>query len=189
MSGETMELGNYIHWQTKRKAISLLNVSFLPLDLIVQWRRCGQTADYIASFLAYQFKDSGRAMIILSTIINELMENSVKFSVDKRQSSSFMSGFFGDVTILEATNRTDHIHVAKLLAFIERLLVEDLDDLFVAQIEESAEQLTTSAGLGLITLKKDYVGDMGFRIQQIPEKNLYEVTVQLHLDPDGMNND
>jgi hypothetical protein len=187
MIGETYKYGDYWHWRDQRKPMSLMTVSFYPLDIIVQWRRCGQTADYIANFLSYQFKESGRAMIILSTIINELLENCVKFSCDKQMSSSFTAGFFGDVALLEATNNTDRAQVERFQDFIHRLTHEDLEELFIAQIEDTGELMTKSAGLGLITLSKDYVSSMGFLIQPIPETSLYEVRVQLHLDPEGMD--
>ena len=186
MIGETYEYGDYWHWRHQRKPMSLMTVAFYPLDIIVQWRRCGQTADYIANFLSYQFKESGRSMIILSTIINELLENCVKFSYDKRMSSSFTAGFFGDVALLEATNNAARPQVEKFQAFIHRLIHEDLEELYIAQIEETGEQMLKSAGLGLITLKKDYVSSMGFSIQPIPDTSLYEVSVQLHLDPEGL---
>lgn len=187
MIGEPLTYGDYWHWRDRYKPMSLMSVSFYPLDIIVQWRRCGQTADYIANFLSYQFKESGRSMIILSTIINELLENCVKFSCDKQMSVSFTAGFFGDIALLEATNNTDRAQVDRFQSFIHQLIHEDLEELFIAQIEETDEQMTRSAGLGLISLKKDYVSKMGFLIQPIPDTALYDVRVQLHLDPEGLD--
>lgn len=186
MTGETLNVGNYIEWQGARRPLSLLRLAFLPLDMIVQWRRCGQSADYVAGFLSYQFVESGRAMIILSTIVNELLENTVKFSHDKKLAVSFSAAFFGDITLIEARNNVNEAQMKTFCDFIDRLVNEDLDELFISQIEDSADQMTTSAGLGLITLRKDYVTDMGFHIARIPDTNLYEVTVQLHLDPDRL---
>ena len=56
---------------------------FVPIDLVREWSRCGQTADYMARYLAYDFADRETAASVLSTVINELVENAAKFSTDK----------------------------------------------------------------------------------------------------------
>ena len=37
-------------------AITQLSVTFIPLDFVTEWARCGQTADYLACFLACDFQ-------------------------------------------------------------------------------------------------------------------------------------
>ena len=69
--------GQYVDPDETQTPLSTMAVQLLPLDMIVQWKRCGQTADYIASYLAYHFRDFGRAMNVLSTVLNELIENAV----------------------------------------------------------------------------------------------------------------
>lgn len=167
--------------------LSHMHVQLLPLDMIVQWGRCGQTADYIASYLAYHFRDFSRAMNVLSTVLNELIENAVKFSADKMQPIHLAALFFGDTLLLQSTNPIREDQDEAFREFVERLFSEDLDDLFVTQVEHSAENDTELSGLGLITLKNDYVSGMGMRFHSDGGARARQVAVQLHLsteDPD-----
>lgn len=176
--------GDYVATEDAPPPLSRLALQLLPLDMIVQWRRCGQTADYVASFLAYHFRDFGRAMNVLSTVLNELIENAVKFTPDKQHPIRLAALFFGDKLLLESTNCIRDDQDAEFREFVERLFNEDLEDLFVTQVEHSAEFDTELSGLGLITLKNDYVSGMGVRFRDGSDARMREVAVQLRLDTD-----
>ena len=79
-------------------------VKFIPLDLVAHWRRCGMTADFLAYFLSYTFRDQDAALSLLSTVINELLENAVKFSVDKRRPVALALSHFGETVRIQTHN-------------------------------------------------------------------------------------
>ena len=176
--------GQYVNPEQSPPPLSRMAVQLLPLDMIVQWKRCGQTADYIASYLAYHFRDFGRAMNVLSTVLNELIENAVKFSSDKQHPIRLAAHFFGDNLLLESTNSIREDSDKSFREFVGRLFNEDFDDMFVAQVEHSAEFDTELTQLGLITLKNDYVSGMGVRFHRNGDARSREVAVQLRLDTD-----
>lgn len=183
---EDIYYGDYIDIHNQVTPLSKLYIHVLPLDMIVQWRRCGQTADYVARFLAYHFSGVGRSMNLLSTILNELLENCVKFSFDKRHPIDITALLLPEKMILQATNSISFSQEKVFAAFIDTLFREDLDELFITQIMRSAENQRDDSGLGLITLKRDYVSTMGVRIQPLPNVEFREVSVQLQLDPDDI---
>ena len=84
-----------------------LSVTLIPLDLVTEWARCGQTADYLARFLAYDFEKRELAASVLSTVVNELVENAVKFSSDKTLPAQIVVRQFGDrISITTSNNAT-----------------------------------------------------------------------------------
>jgi hypothetical protein len=42
--------------------------------MVVQWRRCGVVADYVAEYLALSFEQPSYAQSVLSTVTNERSE-------------------------------------------------------------------------------------------------------------------
>src|SRR5690349_25000309 len=63
--------------------LSELSLSFPPLALVAEWSRCSETADFVARFFAHDYPDRDVAGSVLSTVVNELVENAAKFSSDK----------------------------------------------------------------------------------------------------------
>ena len=184
MTGKTTTFGDYVADERVGALISTIEIRILPKDFNTEWQRCGQTADYLASYLAHHFEDFEMAMNVLSTVLNELIENSVKFSASQHEWVSISASFSGKAVILEATNSATAEQLELFTAFVERLLSEDVEDLFLARIEDSDFGVESGSGLGLITIKKDYLSGIGVRFQQRPISDLYDVSVQLHLDAD-----
>ena len=44
------------------------------VDVQKSWRRCGDSANYIASYMANEFQNPDRALNIIGVILNELLE-------------------------------------------------------------------------------------------------------------------
>ena len=164
------------------EAISKLELRLMPLDLVAHWHRCSMTADYLAGFMAYHFEDHHTAHSILSTILNELLENTVKFSVDKTMPVGIVMGLSGDSIIFETMNVAEKKQAEKFAVFVRRLIDGDANELFVEQLEHTARSDSSSSGVGLITLKKDYGAGIGVRIQPSTHRGLYDVSVQVVLD-------
>ena len=139
-----------------------LSVTFIPLDLVTEWARCGQTADYIARFLAYDFDNREHAGNVLSTVINELIENAVKFSTDKSQPAEIFVRQFGDYVSIITRNSTSEAQAASFRETAERIVAGDPESLFAEQILHPPE--TGGAGIGLIMLRKDYDAQLNVRI-------------------------
>jgi len=174
------ELGEFTSLTGEEPIISELYMRFIPLDLVAHWKRCGMVADFLAHFLGYNFENKEMATNIISTVLNEVLENAVKFSVDKSETIALGLRYVGEHIEVEASNKTDLIKADNLAKYIQKLHTEDLEDLFVQQIEHTAAKERTASGLGLITLKKDYEARVGC---QITEKapNVFETIVRVCL--------
>src|SRR5690606_31897553 len=96
--------------------LSPIAVSRLALDFISQWRRVGMAADYLSSHLAYAFEEREVAHNVLSTVVDELLENAVKFSADGSHPVSIELSHFGERLCIRASNASEQESADAFLA-------------------------------------------------------------------------
>lgn len=180
--------GNYTQPSFKHNTISELSVRFVPLDLVAHWRRCGLTADFLAHFVSYNFSNREAALNVISTVLNELLENSVKFSLDKARHVNLVISHYDDILAIETVNITDGENAEKLNDYVQKLVDADADRLFVEQIEHTANLEREASGVGLITLRKDYGATIGVKIASSDsDHDCYEVAVQVRLNAEEVD--
>ncbi|MCA9715339.1 MAG: hypothetical protein H6713_11960 [Myxococcales bacterium] len=164
-------MGNPTHYgdplaQQGEEPLSEMVIRFVPLDLVMQWRRCGMIADFLADFLAYNFEHKDTARNVISTVLNELLENAVKFSPEKHRRASLALIYQGSTIRIQTRNTSNKKHVASLRRLVERLCSEDADLLFLEQLEYSATEDQEASGLGIVTLKKDYFARIAVELSE-----------------------
>jgi hypothetical protein len=168
----------------KEKSISDLSMDFVfPLELVTQWKRCGMVADFLADYQSFVFKHRKKAISVLSTIINELLENAVKFSSDKNKLVNLSIRHYGKLIEIETINLCNKTQAERLNSYIAKLRSSNIEKLFYDQIEYTAKQNKSISGLGLLTLIKDYSAEIGIKI--IPkiesEDSFYNIYVKIFL--------
>jgi hypothetical protein len=167
--------------------LSEFEVKFTPLDLVAHWRRCGMTADFLAYFIAYTFENPKAALNTLSTVINELLENAVKFSANKREPVVLALNHYGETIRIETRNVCSEAVTQRFDAFLDRLFTEDIEELFIAQIEHNAATNRSESGLGLITMVKDHNAKLGVSIRPTGHDGTHEVLVQVTLNAEEVD--
>lgn len=163
--------------------ITELKMRFVPLDLVAHWKRCGMVADFLAHFLAYNFENAAGASNIVSTVLNETLENAVKFSCDKHTKISLALRHTGEHLEIETTNIATRHEADKMFEIIKKIHAEDAELLFIQQLEHTAAIDATASGLGLISLKKDYRAGMGAKLREI-DNGRCEVSFRIVLSTD-----
>ncbi|HAG84909.1 MAG TPA: ATP-binding protein [Cyanobacteria bacterium UBA11162] len=135
-------------------------------------------ADYLSTFLPVDDDDPGsdrrqeECKGAVSYIANELLENAMKFhSPNQQHPVRFGIHFIEDpevTVVLFATNAITNPMQDKYQSFIEELLASDPEELYVHQLEQSAEEENThSSGLGLLTMINDYSAKLGWKFEAI----------------------
>ena len=154
-----------------------------PMEFISHWRRCGMVADFLANYQSFNFSNRKKAMTTLSTIINELLENAVKFSSDQNKEVRLSLRHNNNKIVIETINISDRKAASNLELFIQKLNNENVEKLFFDQIEFTATNATDISGLGLLTLIKDYNAQLGISIKPKAENNdsLYDIFVVVHI--------
>ncbi|WP_375474399.1 DUF6272 family protein [uncultured Nostoc sp.] len=136
-------------------------------------------ADYFSNFLpideddpthARQLKETQAAVVFVA---NELLENAMKFNDATTHSKVRFGIHFVEeeqtTAVLFATNSISAAGVDKFQAFIQELLVSDPNELYVQQVEKSAEENSEASGLGFLTMINDYSARLGWKFDVVQE--------------------
>src|SRR5215813_3818650 len=145
-----------------------LKIGFSPTSIPIQqrWRNNGLSADFLADYLTTFFPGDDRAgaerqtelKSAVSYVANELLENAMKFSYAPSQHAISIAMYLeAEAVSLYVTNSVDPHAVAAFQQTITRLLPEDIDTLYMAQLaHNAASDSAESSGLGYLTMLHDY---------------------------------
>jgi hypothetical protein len=164
--------------------LSRLRIEFFAVDAITEWSRCSMVADFVAQFVAANFDDRDSARMILSTLVNELVENGVKFSSRPLATVALTLLHLGDTLRVEVRNTTDAERVQRLSSWLGQLEAKDADKLFLERLEEPPGGIGRGSGIGLLILKKDYGARIAARVA--PDGDSFVVDMQVTLNAEEL---
>jgi hypothetical protein len=161
-----------------------LELSFTPSSRPIKkrWRNnrlsAHFVADYFTNFLPIDEDEPAQEQRVkesksaVTYVANELLENAMKFHEEESKNKVKFGIHFlqeeADVTaVIFATNNIKPGGVDKLKAFIEELLSSDPNDMYVSQVEKSAEEGSEVSGLGLLTMINDYSAKLGWKLETL----------------------
>ena len=144
------------------RPLSELSLSLVPLAVVAEWSRCSEAADFVALYFAHDFGDRELAGNVLSTVVNELLENAVKFSSDKSVTACLTVREFAERMSITSRNVASAGQAAAFGHAVARLADGDPEEMFAERVASPPE--TGGAGIGLIMLRKDYGARVGVRI-------------------------
>jgi len=178
---EAIVIGDFVDAADGPPAMTSVELKLRALDLVAHWKRCGVAADSLAAYFAYDFEPDVRAaaVSVLSTAINELLENAAKFCADKRGSLEVSVRHHGELVRIETRHTAAAGRVLAFQGVLAELGRASLPELFAERIEHQKEP--GASGIGLIILKKDYGARIGARLQPRPDGQ-WDVQVQVSLD-------
>jgi hypothetical protein len=171
---------------------SSVKLCFQPLDFIAHWNRCSVTADFLSGFqnIAFTSKNSEKYFNILSTVINELLENSIKFSFDKTEPVFLQLNKYSDVLTAEAYNITASDGANNLNVLAKKIKTEyNLEDLYQQKLMRIKNTDFDISGLGLIMLLKDLHAELGIKILPKTDTSepLYDIFIKILLRKEALD--
>jgi hypothetical protein len=164
-------------------------LSFKPSSVPIKqrWRNNGLSADFLGDYLTTFFPkkdgedDSIRKQAVVrdaaTYIANELLENAMKYSDEKSAVPNSI-----DLTLQEnqlfftEINGITQEQEEEFKVFINELVSNDPDELFMRKLEESAVSESAS-GLGYLTMINDYQARIGWQFDV--SNNVHTVTTQV----------
>ena len=173
-----------------------LIVGFSPssVPLKQRWRNNGLSADFLADYFTTFFpsSQSDRAQSdrqaeiksAVSYIANELLENAIKFNDETSQYPiSIHLQLHNDKLVFLTTNSISAEAAEKFQAFIQELMTSDPNELYIHQLEKSAEdESNTISGLGILTMINDYLAEIGWKFEAVQkETEVITVTTMVQL--------
>ncbi len=166
--------------------LASVDVQVSALDMMVHWGRCSLTADFLAEFIAPSFADSDGARVEISIILDELIENAVKFCASVEEPVAVTVDNYDSVIRVQVSNLCKKEHADDLGAAISEVLRNNPEELFVRTVEFAAVEDELSSRLGFITLSMHDAVRLGARISKASVDGLHSVTVQVVIERDGM---
>ncbi|MGB3510711.1 MAG: DUF6272 family protein [Microcoleaceae cyanobacterium] len=163
-----------------------LELTFSPSSRPIKqlWRNNRVSAHFVADYISTFFpvidddpKSKRRKKQTKGSVIyvaNELLENAMKyhdreiFKCNIRFGIHFLEKPEIKV-VLFVTNSLNIEQMSKLKDFIQKLSHTDPDELYILQLEKSAEDEDEEAsGLGLLTMINDYDAKLGWKFDTVP---------------------
>lgn len=123
----------------------------------------------------------------ISYVANELIENAVKFNLETSNHQVKLGIYFLEspelIAVIFATNTIDKAQAEIFQTFIKQLLVSDPQEMYVQQVEASAQNNDFSrSGLGFLTMINDYQARLGWKFEPLPTlPDVIAVTVMAQL--------
>lgn len=163
---------------------------FQPLNLITDWQRCSLTANFFSGVQATKIsKKSSKVSNLLSTVVNELLENAIKYSVDKSKLANLGLSIKNRKLHFELDITCDKLDAIQLDRFYNTSYKrEDTDNVIVDMLEKHADSDHISVALGLLTLKRDFNANLGLKIlRDATDSHLYNVSTLIIIDLNEVN--
>ncbi len=185
--------GSFVE-QGKNQEYLVLNFSPSSVPLQQRWRNNGLSADFVADYWATFFPVNGMFVRehneikgTISYIVNELLENAMKFSYKSPLYSINLSLYlYQDELKFYASNGVDLPALKKFQHVIHKLLTEEPKDLYIRQLEKNAEGETdATSGLGFLTIINDYNARLAWKFEcdeHHPEIVVATTMVQVMID-------
>lgn len=171
--------GNFIQNLPPSQEYLILSFSPGSIPLRQRWRNNCLSADFLAEYLSTFFlgsddqqPDSQKQAEIksaVSYIANELLENAIKYGVEKSPFPiSIQIHLNPELIIFQLTNSIHSQQVQKFQAYIEELINSDPDELYILQLEKSDDG---QSGLGFLTMLSDYGAELGWKFEALPNES------------------
>lgn len=169
-----------------------LELTFSPssIPLKQRWRNNGLSADFLADYVTTFFprnEDDPASLArqedirgAVNYIANELLENAMKYSEEHLPHATTIRLVLAEDAILfTGSNATSGERGQAFRDFVRELAASDPTDMYVRQLERSAE--TGGSGLGLLTMINDYGAHLAWRFEDLADGGM-RVTTQVRLD-------
>ncbi len=133
-----------------------LTLSFSPDDITNCWSNADRLAGLITDY--YHLHSNKECTTIISTVLNELIENAVKYAENKSETVKIDTLKNEDKLLIKISNTLPAERLTPFIDECKKLFHTDLKTLFIKRIESLKKEAPrdSSGGIGLILLKKDY---------------------------------
>lgn len=153
----------------------------LPKSL-APWDAANHVAQFLSAWLEATLKQRDFSLDSLNYVINELMENAIKYAADGRIE---LAVCVANDALLVSLSHPLAIDRADIYEGLANRVFEGDPDLLFAQIIERNEladgQEQTGGGLGLISLRQNYGARLAFAFENVTDSVLVQTTTQVSL--------
>lgn len=158
-------------------------------DMMKNWRRVSLASDFLAKYYSYYFpyKEKAKEQISrdtaennISFIMNELIENTAKYSDAKDKTVTIKLLLLENEIIFQVTNYVTPGLADSFHSLAKEILESNPEELYIKRLERNTESDDGDSGLGYLTLINDYGITMGFKFEK-KDAEQFQVTVQARM--------
>lgn len=182
-AGNIIHIGDTVDFDVETE--NSVSVTFLPLDFFDCWERGSLLSNFAADYFHHNFPGS-QAQNLISTVLNELIENAVKFSRNNSMPVVITMKKRKEDLLIRADNTLPKHRQEAFVSICRELFEKNLDELYVQRMDQNVTN-STSSGIGLILIKKDYSAGLDFQFYT-DERNCAHVAVTVRLDIETLRN-
>lgn len=172
--------GHYLEISDISQEFLIIGFSPSSISLQKRWRNNGLSANFIADYVTTFFPqtDSKSANSAHPTeikdavgfIANELLENAMKFSdPNSKHPIDIQVRLSPEKLFFCVENSIVASAVQPFQSYIKKLLSVDPEELYIQQVEQNAEN-ETSSRLGYIMMINDYSAQIGWKFKKVKTK-------------------
>lgn len=185
MGSEEHIVGSYLE-ERAQKAVSGCSLGIKSDDLFRSWRRVSLSADFLARYYSYYFpyREKARGTLSrdgaensISFVLNELVENTAKYSDAEDKNVSIRVWLLESVLLFSVSNFITGKLFGPFHSLAKEILSGDAEELYLKRLERNTEEGGGGSGLGYLTLINDYGINLGFKFEKAGD-DLFKVTVQ-----------
>jgi len=172
----TKVFGDFVEAEYAKQECLLIHFSPTSIPLQQRWRNNGLSADFLSEywatfFPAHDIPSQRRQLEVKGTIgyiANELLENMMKFSYKPADHPVSLGLYlYQDEFRFHTRNAIAPQAVEPFQTYIQRLLTEDTQEMYLRQMEINALAEESSGGshLGLLTMINDYDARIAWKFE------------------------
>ena len=168
---------------------SKIHLKLKPLNLISEWNRCSLTANFLSEFQLSTTSNSNNKHLknTLSTIINELLENAIKYSINKDHELNFSTSVKKKKITLEFLIICDKTDTKKLIHLLEMTKKKEANEIINDILENDTQSDDTALVLSLLFIKNHYNVIINFNIQNNNEDGqLKKINITVEIDTSNL---
>lgn len=182
-TGDAIHIGDTIEFE--RDAENYFVFTFLPLDFFDSWERGSLLSNFAADYFRHNFPGDA-AHNLISTVLNELIENAVKFSRNNSMPVEIVMKKRQNELMIRSDNSLPKHRKEPFVGICRDIFRRDLDELYVERMNNNLTD-SGSSGIGLILIKKDYSAGLNFKFYSDSQDNA-RVRVVVRLDFSDLRN-
>lgn len=165
---------------------SLLDISICPQDVHNYWNRCGLISNFSSYYISMAFPQHKSIVNSLSMILNELLENAVKYSVYDREPINMAVRIVDGEIIVEASNSINKEEYDRIESLVSELTDNEIvNQKYFEMLKDNALSHHKS-GIGLFTIINYFNVHLSFKIAAHSSDELMTLTIQVKIDIDNL---
>jgi hypothetical protein len=188
MASKVQVFGEYIE-EEARKPLSHSLLVVNSQEMMRNWRTVSLSSDFFARYYSYYFpyKEKAKERISrdmaengISFVLNELIENTAKYSNAEDQTVRIRIWLLEDDIIFSISNFVTAQLAESFIMLAREILESNAEELYVRRLERNTQSDEGGSGLGYLTLINDYGIALGFKFEPAGP-DLVQVTVQARM--------